>query len=68
MKIRNSVKQKRLEKGLSIRGLSERSGVSAGTIDKIENGLLNPTQLTMMKISFGLDEDTCEVFDLNWRQ
>lgn len=45
----------RVEKGLSVSGLSEASGVPRSTISKIENGLLNPSLVHAINLALALD-------------
>jgi len=67
MKVLNNVKQIRIDKGLSLRELELLSDVGYSTIRKIEKGECIPNQVTMMKISRGLNRETYEVFDLSWK-
>lgn len=67
MTVLNRIKQLRWEKNLSLTELSILSGVHESTIGRIEKGEVIPTQITMMRISRGLKEDTSIVFNLNWR-
>lgn len=62
MKVLNNIYKLRTELGLSLRDLATLSGVPPGTIDKIENGLSDPRQSTMMKICIGLNKKAEEVF------
>lgn len=51
---------------MSVRALAKLSGVGCSTVSKIENGEMNPTQITMLKISRGLKMNTEDVFNLDW--
>jgi len=52
----DNIKKLRTEKKLSMRALSEKSGVSKTTISEIENGIVtNPTLVTIEKIAKALD-------------
>ena len=51
------IKAKRKSKGYSIEELSHRSGVSAKTIQRLENDLTNPRGFTLQKIADALDID-----------
>ncbi|EAQ42436.1 helix-turn-helix domain-containing protein [Polaribacter sp. MED152] len=51
------IKAKRISKGYSIEELSHRSGVSAKTIQRLENDLTNPRGFTLQKIADALDID-----------
>jgi len=49
------VREKRLSKGLDIRGLSSLSGVTINQISRIENGLSAVTCRAVVRLCFGLD-------------
>lgn len=52
----NNIKKIRTKKQLSLRALSEKSGISKTTINEIENGIVtNPTLDTIQKIAKALD-------------
>jgi transcriptional regulator with XRE-family HTH domain len=53
-KLGEKIKRIRLEKGLSLKDLSAKSGISAAAIHKIESNGIIPTITTMMKISDAL--------------
>lgn len=53
--------ERRVEKGLTTRELSERSGISRAAINKIENEKASPTIVTLEALATALD---CSVFDL----
>lgn len=53
--------ERRVEKGYSTRELSERSGISRAAINKIENGKVSPTIVTLEALAKALE---CSVFDL----
>jgi len=53
-KLGEKIKRLRLEKGLSLKDLSVKSGISAAAIHKIESNGIIPTITTMMKISDAL--------------
>lgn len=56
MLLRHNIKKFRLGKKLSLRALSEKSGISKTTISEMENGIVtNPTLDTMEKLSEALD-------------
>ena len=48
--IGNFIKQRRLDQGLSIRDLSEKSGIAAGTISQIETGKTSPNLTSLNSI------------------
>jgi transcriptional regulator with XRE-family HTH domain len=53
-KLGEKIKALRVEKNMSLKDLSERSGISAAAIHKIESNGIIPTITTMMKISDAL--------------
>jgi transcriptional regulator with XRE-family HTH domain len=63
----NNIYEIRQELGISLRKLEKLSGVDYSSINLIENGIVYPTQINMLKISRGLNKETHEVFDLTWR-
>lgn len=56
-KLGEKIKYLRTEKSLSLKDLSERSGISAAAIHKIESNGIIPTITTMMKIADSLGKD-----------
>jgi transcriptional regulator with XRE-family HTH domain len=56
-KLGEKIKRIRLEKGLSLKDLSVKSGISAAAIHKIESNGIIPTITTMMKISDALGKE-----------
>lgn len=56
-KLGEKIKRIRLQKGLSLKDLSVRSGVSAAAVHKIESNGIIPTITTMMKISDALGKE-----------
>lgn len=55
----------RAEKNMSIRALSEKSGVAKSHIQRIEAGETNPTIETMCKLAKALDVSVNELFSCN---
>ena len=53
-RVGEKIKIIRMEKGWSLKNLSDRSGISAAAIHKIESNGITPTITTMMKISDAL--------------
>ncbi len=64
MKIYYKVYEKRDEKGLTLRELSDISGISKSEINRIENQKSHPTLYTLLKIAKSLDCDVTELFSL----
>jgi transcriptional regulator with XRE-family HTH domain len=56
-KLGEKIKRIRLDKGLSLKDLSVKSGISAAAIHKIESNGIIPTITTMMKISDALGKE-----------
>lgn len=55
--IGNNIRKKRNEKGISQQELADLSDIAKSTIQRIEQGTLNPSILTLKNISlaFGID-------------
>lgn len=53
--------ERRVQKGYSIRELSERSSISKSTINRIENGEVSPTVNTVEVLAKALE---CSFFDM----
>lgn len=62
MRIVYKLYEKRIEKGLNLRELEERSGVSRATINRIENQEYNPTILTLCMIAEALNVSPEELY------
>lgn len=61
--MKNLLKEKREEKGMSQNDLSEKSGVSRQTISAIENQSLNNIESkTMVKLALALECDVGDIF------
>ena len=61
--MKNLLKEKREEKGMSQNDLSKKSGVSRQTISAIENQLLNNIESkTMIKLALALECDVGDIF------
>ena len=61
MKIIYKLYEKRMEKGMTIRQLEELSGIGKATINRIENGLANPTVEVICRLAVALE---CSPYDL----
>lgn len=57
----DTLKVERASRGLSHEKIADKAGISRQTLGKIENGLANPTMLTMFKITNAM-EMTLEEF------
>ena len=60
-----TVKELRFRSGDTLQVLAKRSGLSASTISKIENGQLSPTYETILRLADGLGVDMSALFDSN---
>lgn len=57
------LKQLRILKGLTLRDVAKKSGISTTYLNSIENGYqLNPSLDIIEKISIGLNEDLLDVY------
>ena len=57
------LKRIRIDKGWTLKEVSERTGVARSTLSKIENGQMSPTYDVLQKITRGVDLDIVELFD-----
>lgn len=58
-----TIKELRFRSGDTLQVLAKRSGLSASTISKIENGQLSPTYETILRLADGLGVDLSALFD-----
>ena len=63
--IPNNIKELRMKKGMSLRKLAAKSGVSKSEIHNLENGFSLPDQDTILLISMALNMITTDVFWLD---
>ncbi len=61
--IGKKIKKLRLEKGLTLQELSEKTGLSKGLISQIENEQVSPPISTLMKIANGLNVEISYFFE-----
>jgi len=66
MRIEILLKQVREKKKITLRKLSEKSGVSKTHINDIENSLKSPSLLVMVQLSKALDVDISELYKVKW--
>jgi transcriptional regulator with XRE-family HTH domain len=57
------LKRVRIDKGWTLKEVSERTGVARSTLSKIENGQMSPTYDVLQKITRGINLDIVELFD-----
>jgi DNA-binding XRE family transcriptional regulator len=63
----NWIYELRIAKDITIKELSITSGVSEGEISDLENGIKQPTHLTMLKICKGFDMKFEEIFETDYK-
>ncbi|MGH8672306.1 MAG: helix-turn-helix domain-containing protein [Burkholderiales bacterium] len=61
------IRRLRHERGLSLRGLASRAGLSASSISQIESGRVSPSVATLEKICFAIDFPITALFGANER-
>ena len=62
-KFGQNLKRLRIEKGLTVRGLAELSGLSKSTIENIEQGRFSCTLDVQYNVSIGLGISIRDLFD-----
>ena len=60
--IANHVRTRRLEIGLNVGQLAERTGISKGMLSKIENAQTSPSLSTLERLAFALDMPVTSLF------
>ena len=63
--MKNNIRDRRREKGLSQEELAKRCGVSRQTINAIENNKYDPTLELAMKLAKALEKNVEDIFFLN---
>ncbi len=66
MHIEILVKDVRRQKGMTIAGLSRKSGVSAAHLSDIEKNFKSPSLLVMVRIAKALNVDITELYKVRW--
>lgn len=66
MHIEILLKQIRQEKGITLKKLSERSGVSTSHIGDIENNFKMPSLIVVVKLAKALDIEVTELYKVIW--
>jgi len=59
------LRELRAERGLSIRGLAEKSGLNVNTLSLIENSKTSPSVSTLQQVAAALDVPIAAFFELN---
>lgn len=66
MHIEMLVKEVRREKGMTLAGLSRKSGVSASHLSDIEKNFKIPSLLVMVRIAKALNVDITQLYRVKW--
>lgn len=66
MHIEILLKQIRQEKGMTLKKLSERSGVSTSHISDIENNFKMPSLIVVVKLAKALDVGVTDLYKVIW--
>lgn len=66
MHIEILIREVRRQKGMTISGLSRKSGVSAAHLSDIENDFKSPSLLVMVRIAKALDVDITDLYRVRW--
>ena len=66
MHIEILLKQMRIEKGMTLKKLSERSGVSTSHISDIENNYKMPSLIVVVKLAKALDVGVADLYKVIW--
>lgn len=66
MHIEMLIRERRIEKGMTIASLSRKSGVSAAHLSDIEKNFKSPSLLVMVRIAKALDVDITELYRVKW--
>ncbi|MBN7388540.1 helix-turn-helix transcriptional regulator [Mycobacteroides abscessus subsp. abscessus] len=55
------LQRQRVDAGLTLEGLAERTGIPRNTIHRYENGKLNPTAKALLRLAIGLGINVSEL-------
>lgn len=66
MHIEILIREVRQQKGMTISGLSRKSGVSAAHLSDIEKDFKSPSLLVMVRIAKALDVDITDLYRVRW--
>ena len=68
MRDKNRLSELLYRNNLTYRELSQKSGISKSTLNKIANFESDPRQSTMVSIARALNMEFVDVFNLDWRE
>ena len=66
MHIEILIREVRRQKGMTISGLSRKSGVSAAHLSDIEKDFKSPSLLVMVRLAKALDVDITDLYRVRW--
>lgn len=66
MKVEILVKDIRQEKSISLKKLSDKSGVSTTHINDIENNIKSPSLYVMIRLAKALNVDITKLYKVKW--
>ena len=66
MHIEILIREVRRQKGMTISGLSRKSGVSSAHLSDIEKDFKSPSLLVMVRIAKALDVDITDLYRVRW--
>ena len=66
MHIEILIREVRRQKGMTISGLSRKSGVSAAHLSDIEKDFKSPSLLVMVRIAKAIDVDITDLYRVRW--
>ena len=66
MHIEILIREVRRQKGMTISGLSRKSGVSAAHLSDIEKDFKSPSLLVMVRIAKALDVEMTDLYRVRW--
>lgn len=66
MRVEILLKQVRQKKKITLKKLSEKSGVSTTHINDVENNLKSPSLFVMIQLAKALDVEITELYKVKW--
>jgi transcriptional regulator with XRE-family HTH domain len=67
-RILNKIQQIQWDKNLTDQDIADKARLNKSTVNRIKNGLREPSQKTLIQIAYALNIPTHEVFELDWRK